>query len=218
MTTIQENLDKSTRVEELKEFLSNLCHPLTPEKNYIEKHVYECETTTKNVIASLIPKFINYLHLILLEEIIDTFKDEEARRTLDEYKKASRKSRLIALSPTSSDEEIDYFPEQKRVKVTVDLDEHEVVLEDVDKVTKAMELATGIARSVQVLTSTHASTSVLLIFVVPNAVTEIFKHLSREDLTILADAGITKLKVENFALICVSKYATKIPSLYSKFI
>ena len=218
MTTIQENLDKSTRVEELKEFLCNLCHPLIPEKNYIEKHVYERETTTKNVIASLIPKFINYLHLILLEEIIDTFKDEEARRALDEYKKASRKSRLIALSPTSSDEEIDDFPEQKRVKVTVDLDEHEVVLQDVDKVTKAMEQATGIARSVQVLTSTHASTSVLLIFVVPKAVTEIFKHLSPKDLTILADAGITKLKVENFALICVSKYATKIPSLYSKFI
>ena len=212
--SVAEHLNKSTSVEDLKLFLSDICHPLMPEKHFIRKSVYEHECTTKDVIHSLIPQYINYLSYTLLEEIIDTFNNQEAKAAFNVYKRKTRKCRLREASPPTSDEEIDEFQGQKRLKVTVNVDEEKAALDDVHKVAGAVEQATGISRSSQVFTGWNDSSSVLLVFLIPETVTDIFHHLCAEDLTILANAGITKIQLEDLEITNISKYITntiKIP-------
>ena len=211
---IAEQLNKSTPVNKLKRFLSVLCHPLMPEKNFITRSVYEQKCTTEDVIFSLIPQYINYLSFSLLEEIIDTFDNREAKVALNLYKREARKCRLRELSPPTSDEEMDDFQGQKRLKITLYVDEEKATLGDVHRVTGAVEQATGISRSSQVFTGWKDSTSVLLVFFIPETVTDIFHHLCTEDLTILANVGITKIQLEDLEIAKISKYITntsKIP-------
>ena len=207
---IAEQLNKSTPVNKLKRFLSILCHPLMPEKNFITRSIYEQKCTTKDIIFSLIPQYINYLSFSLLEEIIDTFDNREAKAALIAYKRETRKCRLkeLHVSPPVSDEEIDDFHGQKRLKVTVNVDEEKATLDDVHRVTGAVEQATGISRSSQVFTAWNDSTSVLLVFLIPETVTDIFHHLCAEDLTVLANAGITKIQLEELEITNISKHIT----------
>ena len=208
MDIVAKQLNKSAPVNELKQFLSTLCHPLMPEMNFIRKSVYELKITTKEVILSLIPQYINYVSYTLLEEIIDTFKNQEAEAALNAYKRKARKLRLRELSPPTSDEDIDEFQGQKRLKVTVDVNEEKVILDDIHKVTRAMEQATGISQSSQMFSTWNDSTSILLVFLIPETVTDIFHHLCAEDLTILANAGITKIQLEDLEMANISKYIT----------
>ena len=203
---VAEHLNKSTSVEDLKLFLSVFCHPLLPEKNYISRNVYICKNSTKEVIYSLIPLYINYVSYALLEEIIDTFNNREAEAALNVYKKETRKCRLRVLSPPTSDEEMDDFHGQKRLKVTFGGDEEKVTLDDVHEVTHAVEQTTGISISSQVFSTWNDSTSVLLVFLIPETVTDIFHHLCAEDLTILANAGITKIQLEDLEITNISKH------------
>ena len=206
--SVAEHLNKSTSVEDLKHYLSDICHPLMPEKNFIRRSVYEHKCTTKDVIHSLIPQYINYLSYTLLEGIVDAFNNQEAKAVLNVYKRETRKCRLRELSPPTSDEDIDEFQGQKRLKVTVNVDEETAALDDVRRVTHAVEQATGISRSSQVFTGWNDSTSVLLVFLIPETVTDIFHHLCAEDLTILANAGITKIQLEDLEIANISKYIT----------
>ena len=205
---IAEQLNKTTPVNKLKRFLSVLCHPLMPEKNFITRSVYEQKCTTEDVIFSLIPQYINYLSFSLLEEIIDTFDNREAKAVLNVYKRETRKCRLRELSPPVSDDEMDDFQGQKRLKITLDVDEEKATLDDVHRVTSAVERATGISRSSQIFTAWNDSTSVLLVFFIPGTVTDIFHHLCTEDLAILANAGITKIQLEDLEIAKISKYIT----------
>ena len=211
---VAERLNTSTSVEDLKLFLSDICHPLMPEKVFIRRSVYEQKSTTKDVIHSLIPQYINYVSYALLEEIIDTFHNQEAEAALNAYKRETRKCRLKELSPPTSDEEMDDFQGQKRLKVTVDVDEEKATLDDLHRVTLAVEQTTGISRSSQVFSTWSDSTSVLMVFLIPETVTDIFHHLCAKDLTILANAGITKIQLEDLEITNISKYITntiKIP-------
>ena len=211
---VAERLNTSTSVEDLKLYLSDICHPLMPEKVFIRRSVYEQKGTTKDVIHSLIPQYINYVSYALLEEIIDTFHNQEAEAALNAYKRETRKCRLKELSPPTSDEEMDDFQGQKRLKVTVNVDEEKATLDDLHRVTLAVEQTTGISRSSQVFSTWSDSTSVLMVFLIPEAVTDIFHHLCAEDLTILANAGITKILLEDLEIANISKYITntiKIP-------
>ena len=205
---VADHLNRSTAAEDLKLFLSAICHPLIPEKMFIEKTVYEHKCTTKDVIYSLIPQYINYISYTLLEGIIDTFNNQQARVVLNDYIREIRKCRLREVSPPTSDEEMDNFQGQKRLKVTIDDDEEKVTVDDVHRVTRAVEQATGISKSSQVFTASNASTSVLLVFLIPETVTDIFHHLCAEDLTILANAGITKIELEDLEITNISKYIT----------
>ena len=206
---VTEQLNNSAPVNKLKQFLSTLCHPLMPEKNFIRRSVYELKITTKEVILSLIPQYINYVSYALLEEIIVTFKSQEAEAALKSYKKETKKFRLREQSPPTSHEEMDEFQGQKRLKVTVNVDEEKAALDDVHRVTGAIEQATGISKSSQVFTGWHDSSSVLLVFSIPETVTDIFHHLCAEDLTILANAGITKIQLEDLEITNIRKYITK---------
>ena len=217
--SVAEHLDKSTSVEDLKQFLSDICHPLMPEKHFIRRSVYEHECTTKEVIHSLIPQYINYLSYTLLEEIVNAFKNQEAKKALNAYKRKAKKCRLREVSLPTSAEAIDGFQGQKRSKVTIDVSEEKVTVDDVHRVTRAVEQATGISRWSQVLTDWSDSTSVLLVFLIPETVTDIFHHLYAEDLTILANAGITKIQLEDLEIDNISKYITntiKLPEKIAK--
>ena len=175
---------------------------------FIERTIYESKCTTKDVIYSLIPQYINYISYTLLEEIIDTFNNQEARVVLNDYIRDIGKCRLREISPPTSDEEMDEFQGQMRLKITVDLDKEKVTVIDVHRVTRAVEQATGVSRSSQVFIDSNASTSVLLVFLIPETVTDIFHHLCAEDLTILANAGITKIQLEDLEINNISKYIT----------
>ena len=213
---IAEQLNKSTPVNKLKRFLSVLCHPLMPEKNFITRSVYEQKCTTEDIIFSLIPQYINYLSFSLLEEIIDTFDNREAKTALKAYKREARKCRLRELSPPTSDEEIDDFQGQKRLKITVDVDEDKAALDDVHRVTGAVEQATGISRSSQIFSAWNDSTSILLVFFIPETVTDIFHHLCVEHLTILANAGITKIQLEDLEIANISRHMTNTKAVSEK--
>ena len=204
--SVAEHLNRSTSVEDLKQFLSDICHPLMPEKTFIRRSVYEQKCTTKDVIHSLIPQYINYVSYTLLEGIVDSFNNQEAKAALNVYKRETRKCRLRELSPPTSDEDMDDFQGQKRLKVTFGGDEKKVTLDDVHEVTHAVEQATGISRSSQVFSTWNDSTSVLLVFLIPETVTDIFHHLCAEDLTILANAGITKIQLEDLEIKNISKH------------
>ena len=214
--TVADHLNKFTVAEDLKRFLSAVCHPLMPEKMFIERTVYESKSTTKDVIYSLIPQYINYISYTLLEEIIDTFNNREARVVLDDYIRDIRKCRLREISPTTSDEEMDDFQGQKILKITIDLGEEKVTVIDVHKVTGAVEQATGTSRSSQVFTASNASNSVLLVFLIPEIVTDIFHHLCAEDLTILSNAGITKIQLEDLEITNIRKYITNMNKVPKK--
>ena len=203
---VTEQLNNSAPVNKLKQFLSTLCHPLMPEKNFIRRSVYQHKLTTKEVILSLIPQYINYVSYALLEEIIITFKSQEAEAALNAYKREARKFRLRELSPPTSDEDMDEFQGQKTLEVTVGGDEEKATLNDVHRVTDAVEQATGISRSSQVFSGWNDSTSVLLVFLIPETVADIFHHLCAEDLTILANAGITKIQLEDLEIDNISMY------------
>ena len=205
---IAEHLNKSTPVNKLKRFLSALCHPLMPEKNFITTSVYEQKCTTEDVIYSLIPQYINYLSFSVLEEIIDTFDNREAKTALIAYKRETRKFCLRELSPPVSDEEIDDFQGQKRLKITIDVDEEKATLDDVHRITGAIEQATGISRSSQIFTAWNDSTSILLLFFIPETVTDTFYRLCAEDLAILANAGITKIQLGDFEITNISRHMT----------
>ena len=72
-------LDQSVNVTDLKDFLDCYSHPLYPEQRYIDRKVYKNAKTTKAVLKSLCPTFINYQHLSLLEDIVEEFGCEESR-------------------------------------------------------------------------------------------------------------------------------------------
>ena len=214
--SVADHLNRSTVAEDLKRFLSAVCDPLIPEKMFIERTVYESKCTTKDVIYSLIPHYINYISYVLLEEIIDTFNNQEARVVLNDYIRDIRKCRLRELSPPTSDEEMDDFQGRKELKVTIDDDEENITVDDVHRVTRAVEQATGIPKSSQVFTASNASNSVLLVFLIPETVTDIFHHLCAEDLTILANAGITKIQLEDLEITNISKYITNMNKVPEK--
>ena len=210
------HLNRSTAIEDLKLFLSAICHPLIPEKMFIERTIYEHKCTTKEVIYSLIPQYINYISYTLLEEIIDTFNNQEARVVLNDYIRDIRKCRLREISPPTSDEEMDDFQGQKRMKVTIDDDEEKVTVDDVHRVTRAVEEATGVPTSSQVFTASNASNSVQLVFLIPETVTDIFHHLCAEDFTILANAGITKIQLEDLEITDIRKCITNMNKIPEK--
>ena len=214
--SVADHLNRSTVAEDLKRFLSAICDPLIPENMFIERTVYESKCTTKDVIYSLIPQYINYISFTLLEEIIDTFNNQEARVVLNDYIRDIRKCRLREVSPPTSDEEMDHFQGRKELKVTIDDEEENITVDNVHNVTRAVEQATGVPKYSPVFAASNASNSVLLIFLIPETVTDIFHHLCTEDLAILANAGITKIQLEDLEITNIRKYITNMNTVPEK--
>ena len=78
---------RSLAMDELKEFLHYFCHPQAPQQRCVDPKVYEGATSTKNILKSLCPEYINPMKLFVLDGIVETFGSSQCKRLLRKYKK-----------------------------------------------------------------------------------------------------------------------------------
>ena len=202
-------LNTSVQTSELKEFLESYCHPLYPEQYYVDPKIYGTATTTKEVLKSLFPRYINYMHYYLLEEIVEEFGCDKAKEVLQQYtdQKYSRKRKLSDLPGPITDGEIEQFHGTKKLKVQVEGDTSDATVNIIDETQAALEKATGIKRAV-ITFGFHDPGSVLLTFLIPASIFHIFNELNVEDLAILADSGVMSLEIDEIVIDKVQQYCT----------
>ena len=202
-------LDKSVDVAKLKEFLNCYSHPLYPEQLYVDPKIYKDANTTKQLIKSLFPQFINFMHYYLLEEIVGRFGCDRAKEVLQQYtdQKYSRKRNLIDLPGPITDGEIEQFCGTKKLKVQVEGDTSHATVEIIGEIQKVLEKASGIKRTFLTY-SFYDPGSVLLTFLIPETILHIFHELNTEDLTILADSGVMSLEIDVIVLDNIQQYCT----------
>ena len=142
-TELAEILNTSVEIFKLKEFLESYCHPLYPEQPYVAPKIYGNATTTKEVLKSLFPQYINYMHYYLLENIVVKFGCDRAKEVLQQYtdQMYSRKRKLNDLPGPITDGEIEQFHGTKKLKVQVEGDTSDATVEIIGEVQKALEKA-----------------------------------------------------------------------------
>ena len=205
-------LNESTNVDILKRFLKHYCHPLYPEKLYVEPQVYHNAETVADIVSSLVPKYINYMHYYTLEVIVHKFGDEECKECFQEYEKFFQRSvRKLRNHPAPvTDEEIEQSSDQKRLRVTISGDGDTTTLPKLHTVQSSIQQATGVSQAGQVYAHQDPGNSVTFTLLIPDCVVQLFHELCDEDLTVLADAGITQIQVEDLKIVGISKYTTKV--------
>ena len=193
----------------LKDFLDGYSHPLYPEQLYVNPKTYQGANTTKQLIKSLCPQFINFMHYYLLEEIVGKFGCDRAKEVLQQYtdQKYSRKRKLNSLPGPITDEEIEQFHGTKKLKVQVQGDTNDATVEIIGEIQKALEKATGIKKAT-ITYCFHDPGSVLLTFLIPENIFHIFHELNTEDLALLADSGVMKLKIDEVIFYNIQQYST----------
>ena len=208
-------LNECTNVEELKEFLYLYSNPLYPEKRYIEPCVYLDAKTVAAIIFSLFPQYINYMQHDTLEGIVDKFGDRGCRECFLEYERLFQRSmRNLRGHPAPvTDEEIEQSSGQKRLKVTTSGDVRTTTPHDIHTAQEAIKKATGVSRAGQVFAHQDPGNSVTFTLLVPDCVVQLFHELCDEDLTVLADAGITRIQVGDLEIVDIHKYTTKVKAL-----
>ena len=206
---ITERLDKRINMGELKVFLRFYGHPLYPERSYVEPKEYKDAKSTRELLETLWPQFINYMHYYLLEDIIEEFECEDAMKVLQRYKRGyNRKRKLSDLPAPLTDDEIEQSTGVKKLKVKVKGSTDEMIVEEMEEIWKALEKATGIKRAC----ITYASQDpgcVILSFLIPESISPIIREFCEEDLTILADCGVLRLEMtEELVIENIQQYAT----------
>ena len=189
--------------------MKSYCHPLEPEKLYVDPKIYTDVSTTKEVLESLVPQYINHVHYYLLKDIVVRFKCDRAKEVLQQYVKYSNKRKLEDLPGPITNGEIEQFHGIKRLKVEVKEDtcDADTTVEIIGEVQDAVEMATGVDRAVIVYHSQDPG-SILLTFLIPESILHIFHELNTEDLTILANSGVMKLEVDEVVVDNIQQYST----------
>ena len=205
-------LNECTSVDVLKRFLKHYCHPLYPEKLYVEPQVYCNAETVADVVSSLVPKYINYIHYYTLEVIVLEFGDKKCKECFQEYEHFFQRSvRKLRDHPAPvTDEEIEHFRDQKRLRVTISDDGDTTTLPKLHTVQNSIQQATGVSQAGQVYAHQDPGNSVTFTLLIPDCVVQLFHELCDEDLTLLANADITRIQVENLEIAGISKYTTKV--------
>ena len=208
-------LNDCTDMDTLKKFLKCYSHPSYPEKRYIEPCVYCDAKTVEDIVSSLCPKYINYMQHYILDEIVHTFGNEECKECLRKYKQLFQRSvRKLRDHPAPvTDEEIEQFSGRTRLKVTTSGDVQATTLHDLHTVQEATEKATGVNRAGQVFAHQDPGNSVIFTLLIPDCVVQLFYELCDEDLTVLADAGITWIQVRDLEIVGISTYTTKVEAV-----
>ena len=208
-TKLAKILNSSVEISELKEFLESYCHPLYPEQPYVAPQIYGNARTTKEVLKSLFPQYINYMHYYLLEDIVEAFDCDKAKELLQQYtdQKYNRKRKLKDLPGPITDGEIEQFYGTKKLKVQVEGDTSEATVEIIGEIQKALERASGIKKAV-ITYAFYDPGSVLLTFLIPDTIFHIFHELNTEDLGLLADSGVMKLEVDEVVIDNIQQYCT----------
>ena len=146
-------LNTYVSVSKLKDFLDCYTHPLYPEQPYIDPKIYRDATTTMELLKSLFPQYINYMHYYLLENIVVTFGCDRAKELLQQYtdQRYSHKKKLKYLPGPVTDREIEHFHGTKKLKVQVEGDASDSTVEIIGELQEALGKGTGIKRAVIVL-------------------------------------------------------------------
>ena len=212
LRVVGKKLNECTDVDTLKEFLELYSHPLYPEKHYVEPCVYCNAKTVSDTIFSLFPQHMNYMDHYILENIVEEFGNEECRKYFQEYRELFQRSirKLRGHPAPVTDEEIEQSSGQKRLKVTTSGDARATTPHDLHTVQEAVKKATGVSRAGQVFAHQDPGNSVIFTLLIPDCVVQLFQELCGEDLTVLADAGITRIQVEDVEIVDIHKYATKV--------
>ena len=215
LDSVGQTLNKCTKVNDLKKFLYLYSHPLYPDKRYVEPRVYHNAQTVADVVFSLFPQYINYMQHDTLKDIVDKFGDEECTKFLQEYEQFFQRSvRKLRDHPAPvTDEEVEQFSGQKRCKVTISGDARATTPQDIHRVQGAIEQTTGVSRAGQVFAYQDPGNSVTFTLLIPDCVVQLFHELCSEDLTVLADAGITWIQVEDLEIVGINKYAIKVKAV-----
>ena len=202
-------LDKSINMARLKDFLDCYSHPLYPEQLYVNPKIYKDANTTKQLIKSLCPQFINFMHYYLLEDIVRKFGCDRAKEVLQQYtdQKFSRKRKLKDLPSPITDGEIEQFHGTKKLKVKIEGDTSDATVETIGKTQKALEMASGIMKVV-ITYAFYACGSVVITFLIPESIHHIFHELNTEDLAILADSGVMSLEIDEVVIDDIRQYST----------
>ena len=197
-------------VNELKRYLRFYSHPLYPERPLVEAKIFKKAKTVGKVLESLWPQYINYMHLSLLENIVEEFHCVEASRLLEDYKGTiDRKRKLSDLPSPLTDEEVEQSTGVKKLKVGAKGDYSETTVEDVADIQQALEKATGIKGTFLVYASHDPSRSIILSFLLPESISHILHELCNDDLTILADSGVLRLElIDELVIENIQQYAT----------
>ena len=210
LSTLGNLLQQYTDVHSLKNFLRYFSHPLYPEKLYIEPCVYCDATTASDVIFSLTPMYINFIHHYLLQEIVDKFGNEECKHHYQKYEQTFQRSvRKLRHHPAPvTDDIIEQCSSQKRLKVSVDGDVNRSTPQDMQTVQGAITQSTGIGQAGLVYANQDPGNSVIFNFLIPHSFVELFNELCENDLTILASAGITNIQVEELDIAVIKTHTT----------
>ena len=205
-------INDKVEIEGLKDFLYGYSHLLYPDENCVDPRVFKDAKTPRDLLRSLSPQFINYMNYYLLEDIVDEFECTEGKQLLEEYKSivnpAVRKRKLHDFPDPIFDEEIEQFWGVKKAKVTVAGSLENSTMELMQKTQKALQSATGISKT-HIVYASHDPGSVILNFLIPESIFHIFHDLNMEDLVILADVGICRIKIDDFEIDNIQNYATK---------
>ena len=215
LDVVRKKLNECTSVDVLKTFLKHYCHPLYPEKLYVEPQVYCNAETVADIVSSLVPKYINYMHYYTLEVIVHKFGDKECKECFQEYEHFFQRSvRKLRDHPAPvADEEIEQFSNQKRLRVTISDDGDTTTLHQLHTVQNGIQLATGVSQAGQVYAHQDPGNSVTFTLLIPDCVVQLFHELCDEDLVVLADAGITRIEVEDLEIVGIHKYTTKVKAV-----
>ena len=149
-TELADILNSSVKISTLKEFLKSYCHPLYPEERYVDPKIYGTAKTTKEVLEFLFPRYINYMHYYLLEDIVVTFGCDRAKEVLQQYtgQNYSRKRKLKDLPGSIMDWKIEQFRGTKKLKIEVEGDTSDATVKIISEIQEALEKDTGIKRAV----------------------------------------------------------------------
>ena len=202
-------LDKSVDITKLKDFLDSYSHPLYPEQHYVQPKIYKDASTTKQLIKSLFPQFINFMHYYLLEDIVASFECDRAKEVLQQYaeQKDSKKRKLEDVPRPITSEEIEQFHGIKKWKVDVEGNTSDTAVEIVGEIQIALEKATGVKREFIVYACNDPG-CVLLTFLIPESIIHIFHELNTEDLAILANSGVMKMEADEVVIDNIQYHST----------
>ena len=194
----------------LKAYLCCLCHPLWPDEPCVQSRLYESATTTSEIIQNLFPKLINYENTGLLRQIVLRFGCDKCKAALKEYLQHYSKftdKKLCNMPNAVSDEELDRATGVKRLRVETNKTLKEATIADTEAVQDGLGQAAGIDPYF-ITPAQHTTGSLILTFLVPECVFEIFCELCEEDLEILANCGITTLQIEGCVIENIHEYCT----------
>ena len=194
-----ELFNQTLQVEKLRRFLGNLSHPRTPMKSYIDPKLYEKCSSTAEVLDTLCPQYINFMHTSLLRRIVRIYGTEDIKKLLHEYEDSlPRKQPLKRLGHPLSDEDIEGAIGVKRLKVVYDKRGASVettTMEDIESFQDAIERNTGIDRVV-IVYAKQTPGSVIFTFLIPDSVATVFSDLTIDNRKDLAGSGIQSLEVD----------------------